>query len=269
MKKALTFVSAALLALFTSSCLEHEAVIRVNKDGSGTITEKTLFSAEASAMIEQMAGLGGGGKDPVSAMVDPDLAASAAKKMGEGVEVVKTEKIDKDGRKGGIVVFKFKDINELKYSLGATMAEGGKAMAPPGLPEEKKPEPKPITFKYEGNVLTLVNPDNKPADPAKPKEKAPEIDDQQLAMAQGMFKDMKMSLKVEFPGGIEETNATYVDGNTVTLADMKFAKLVEDPAKLKKLVELNDQGPGAAAAFFKGEDGLKAETKESVTVKLK
>jgi hypothetical protein len=265
MKKLLTCFSAALLALLTSSCLDHEAVIKVNKDGSGTITEQTLFSAEASAMMEQMAaGLGGEGKDPLSKMTDPATAAEAAKKMGEGVEVEKTEKIDKDGRKGGRVVYKFKDINKVKFVMGGSMSDAGKSMAPPGLTEEKKPEQKPITFQYEGGKLTLVNPPNKPAEGEKVEK--PEIDEQQLAMAQGMFKDMRMSLKVEFPGGIAETDATHVSGNTVTLAEMEFAKLISDPAKLKKLMELDD--PAAAATAFKDVDGLKVESKETVTVTL-
>jgi hypothetical protein len=245
MKKLLTTFSAALLALFSSSCLDHEAVIKINKDGSGTITEQTLFSAEASAMMEQMAGLGGEGQDPLSKMIDAE----------------------KDGRKGGRVTYKFKDINKVKFVMGGSMSDAGKSMQPPGLPEEKKPEKKPITFKLEDGKLTLTNPQNKPAEGDGEKPEKPEIDEQQLAMAQGMFKDMRMSLKVEFPGGIEETDASNVSGNTITLAEMEFAKLVSDPAKLKKLMELDD--PTAAATAFKGVDGLKVEPKETISVTLK
>lgn len=267
MKKLLTTLSAALLALFSSSCLDHEATITINKDGSGTITEQTLFSAEASAMMEQMAGLGGEGQDPLGKMIDAEATAAAAKKMGEGVEVEKAEKIDKDGRKGGRVVYKFKDINKVKFVMGGSMSDAGKAMQPPGLPEEeKKAEEAPITFKLEGGKLTLTNPQEKPAADGEKPEK-PEIDEQQLAMAQGMFKDMRMALKIELPGGIEETDASNVSGNTITLVEMEFAKLVSDPAKLKKLMELED--PAAAAKEFKGVDGLKVETKETISVTLK
>ena len=266
MKKRLTSLPAALLALFTTACLEHEAVIKVNKVGSGTITEQTLFSAEASAMMDQMAALGGGaGKDPLSAMTDPESAAEAAKKLGEGVEVEKVEKLDKDGRKGGRVVYKFKDINKVAYTMGGSVSDAGKSMQPPGLPEEKKAEQKPMTFTYQDGVLTLDNPDNKPAEGEKAEK--PEIGEQELAMAQGVFKDMKMSFKLEFPGGIAESDATHVDGSTVTLAEMEFGKLASDPAKLKKLMEIDE--PAAAASAFKDVDGLKVETKEKVTVKLK
>ncbi|QJE96724.1 hypothetical protein [Luteolibacter luteus] len=267
MKKLFATLSAALLALLSSSCLDHEATITINKDGSGTITEQTLFSAEASAMMEQMAGLGGEGQDPLAKMIDAEATAASAKKMGEGVEVEKAEKIDKDGRKGGRVTYKFKDINKVKFVMGGSMADAGKSMQPPGLPEEKKPEQKPITFKLEDGKLTLTNPQDKPVTADGEKLEKPEIDEQQLAMAQGMFKDMRMALKVQFPGGIQESDADHVAGNTITLAEMEFAKLVSDPAKLKKLMELDD--PAAAAKAFKGVDGLKVESKETISVTLK
>jgi hypothetical protein len=205
MKKSLKLLGAALLALFTSSCLEHNSTIRLNKDGSGTITEETVFSAEASAM---MAAQGGAGPN----FADAKKADAAAAKMGAGVTVEKVEKIDKDGRTGGRVVFKFKDINTVKYTFGNTMTDSAKDMGPPGAPGDApdapgdKPESKPMTFKYEGGVLTMVNPDagagageKKAAEPGEP-------DPQALAMMQAMFKDMKMSLKVEIADGIADTN---------------------------------------------------------------
>ena len=82
MKTTLNFLGAGLLALFTSSCLEHSATIRLNKDGSGTITEETVFSAEASAMMAQMPP---GGDSPAGKFADAKKAAATATAMGEGV----------------------------------------------------------------------------------------------------------------------------------------------------------------------------------------
>lgn len=268
MKKSLNFLGAALLALFTSSCLEHNSTIRLNKDGSGTITEETVFSAEASAM---MAAQGGAGPN----FADAKKADAAAAKMGAGVTVEKVEKIDKDGRIGGRVVYKFKDINTVKYTFGDAMSDAGKDMGPPGAPGDAPdapgdaPEAPPMTFKYEGGVLTLANPDAKAPAGGEKAEKLEEPDPQALAMMQGIFKDMKMSLKVELPGGIAETNATHVDGNTVTLAEMAFGKLLGNPEHLKKLNAMQDSSPAEVAAAFKGVDGIKIETKDEVTVKLK
>jgi hypothetical protein len=273
MKTTLSFLGAALLALLTSSCLEHTATIRLNKDGSGTITEETLFSAEASAMLAQAGGQGGPKFD------DPAKAAANATKMGAGVTVEKVEKIDKDGRTGGRVIYKFKDINTVKYGFGDAMSDAGKDMGPPGAPgdapdaEGDKPANKPMTFKYEGGVLTLVNPEpeaaaKKPAEGGDAPDAA-EPDPQALAMMQGVFKDMKMSLKVEIVDGIAETDATHVEGNTITLMDMAFGKLLANPAHMKKLDALKESSPAEVAAAFKGVEGMKIETKDSVTVKVK
>ncbi|WP_193212176.1 hypothetical protein [Luteolibacter marinus] len=276
MKSTLKLACAALLALFTSSCLEHTATIKLNKDGSGTITEETLFSAEASAMMAQM-GAAGGDEDPLSKMSDPGKAADNAKAMGEGVSVEKVEKIDKDGRKGGRVVYKFADINQVKYNFGKSMSDAGNDMGPPGdTPEADggKSDEKPMTFKYEDGVLTMENPDNKAEAADKPADggdapDAEEPDPQAMAMMQGFFKDMKMSLKMEIAGGIGETTATHVDGNTITLAEIEFGKLIGDPANMKKLNAMKDESPAQVAAAFKDVEGLKIETKDKITVKVK
>ncbi|WP_367870287.1 hypothetical protein [Luteolibacter sp. Populi] len=265
MKKVLGLISMALLALLTTSCFEQKAVIRLNKDGSGTITETTLLSAEASAMLDSIPA-GAGGEDPLSKMADKEQAAANAKKIGEGVEVVKSAKIDKDGKKGVEVVYSFKDINKVSFTMGGSMAESAKAMNPAAAAKET--EQKPVTFKYADGVLTLANPPNKPVEKPADAPK-PEIGPQELEMAKGMFKDMRMSFKVEFADGLAETNASHVEGNTITIADIQFAKLMEDPEKLKKLMELNDEGPAAAAALFKDTPGIKVESKEELTVKLK
>lgn len=263
MKTLFRILAAAILCLLTTSCFEQNAVIRLNKDGSGTITETTLLSAEASAMLEGM-----GGRDPLAKMADKDAADAYAKKIGDGVEVEKAGKITRGERAGVEVVYRFKDINAVKFTMGGSMAEMAKAMAPVGIPQPEQPEQQPATFKYADGVLTLVNPGNKPAEGEAPPE-MPEVSDQQIAMAKGMFKDMKMGFTLEFPGGIAETNATHVEGDTVTMADIDFGKFVEDPAHLKKLMAANEQGPAAAAAAVKDIPGVKVETKEEFTVKLK
>lgn len=278
MKRALPYLGAALVALLFPSCLEHTSTIKLNKDGSGTITEETLFSAEASAM---MADMPAGGENPAGKFSDAKKAAETAAKMGEGVTVEKTEEVKKDGRIGGRVVYKFQDINKVKFNFGGAMSDAGKDMGPPGdapdAGEADKPENKPITFTYKDGVLKLVNPEAKAEGEAKKPEAekgdAPddkeETDPQAMAMMQQMFKDMRMTFQVEIVDGIAETNASHVEGNVVTLIDMPFGKLLADPANMKKLEAMKDASPADAAAAFKDIAGLKIETKEEVTVKVK
>lgn len=270
MTTTLKFACAALFALFTASCLEHTATITLNQDGSGTITEETLFSAEASAMMAQMGGAGGA--DPVAQMADPVKAAETAAKMGEGVTVAKTETIDKNGRRGGRVVYKFVDINKVKYSFGKAMTDAGSSMGPPGSEPAEKSASTPMTFSYDDGVLTLKNPDQKVDGAGADAPEAGEIEEpdaQAMAMMEGFFKDMKMSLKVSVTGGIAETTATHVEGNTVTLMEVAFGKLISNPANMKKLNSLKDESPAKVAAAFKDVDGLKIESKNEITIRVK
>lgn len=274
MKSPLKFLGAAVLALLTASCFEQESTIRVNKDGSGTITQTMLLSAEMVAMAAQ------GGEDPSVKMADKEKAAEAAAKMGEGVTVEKVEPYEKDGRKGARIVYAFKDINTVKFTLGDSLSGMKDDMGPPGAPgdapdaiDEAKKEEEPVTFTYKDGVLVVQTPaTEKAAEKPAEEKKDPAADamaEQMMAMMAGMMKDMRITLKVEAPGGIAETDASHVDGNTVTLMDMPFGKLVSDPAKMKKLDAMKDASPAEMAAAFKDVEGLKIEPKDKVTLKLK
>jgi len=267
MKKILTLF-ALMMAFALTSCIEHHVVIVLNKDGSGTITEETTLGAQAVAMMEQMAGLGGeDAADPLADMADEAKAKTKATSMGEGVSVKKVENIDEGGRKGGRVVYAFKDINTVKYKFGDAVTEMGDGMKPPGgdVPEEK-----PMTFVYKDGVLKMANPDAGEDGPKSGEEaEEEEMDEQSLMMAKQMMGDMKMSLKLELPGGIAETNASHVDGNTVTFMEMEMAKLLEDPEKFKAFAKAKPESPAEMQEALKGIEGVKIEGNKEVTVKLK
>lgn len=273
----------ALTAAALSSCIEINETVNLKKDGSGTITEETLMGAQMSAMMDQLAALGGAaaGGD----MFSEEAAKKRAESMGKGVTVAKVEKLDKDGRKGGRVTFSFTDINTVTLSL-ADGASGLSAMAPQGAEagaaeaKEKAKEAAPVTFTYKEGVLTINNPvpTKEEADKAKesvdsvvPKEAADAGAEgaQMQAMAMQMMQDMKMTMKVVVEDGIAETDATYHEGNTITLTDVDFGKLMKDPAMAKKLENLNLEDPAAMQEELKGIEGIKGETKPKVTVKLK
>jgi len=256
-----------VLALFLSSCLQHRVVIRLEKDGSGTLTEETTFGAQALAMIEQMATLGGEeAGDPVGDLADEASAKERLESLGEGVTLEKVEKIDEAGRKGGRVVYAFEDINKLNFTFGESMNEMSDDM--PQAPGAEEPEEeKPLDFHYEDGVLTLKNPqadkEQGEAEPAQP------MDDQQMAMAQQMMGDMVMSLKLEIPGGIAETNASHVDGDTITFLEMEMGKLLADPEKFRKFAAANPQTPAEMQEAARGIEGVKVETEDEVRVELK
>lgn len=272
--------SAGVLALALSSCIEVNETVNLKKDGSGTIVEETILGAQMSGMIQQMAALGG---DQAPDMFGEDAAKKRAEKFGKGVTVAKVEKISADGKTGARVTFNFTDINTVSIDMSDS-ASGLSDMAPPGAADEAKKEAgetKPITFSFKDGELTIINPQaKKPEVPAVEKDAAPEDTDeaaadvgpeaeQMKAMAMGMMKDMKMTAKIVVESGIAETNATHHEGNTVTLMEMDFGKLMADPKVAAKMQNLDLQNPASLQEDLKDIPGIKGEEKEKVTIKLK
>ena len=265
MKTKLFMFASGVLALITSACLQIESTISLKKDGSGTITEKMILGQQMAAMMqmaEAQGGAGGPAGGPMAQMMDKAKAEARAKGMGEGVELVSMEKINDNGKVGVKTTFKFADINKLKYTTSSAMSgmEGMKA------PENDDAAP---VFKYADGKLTITQkrPEVKNEDIDAAKKAADnQIGEQELAMMQGMMKDMRMTMKIKIESGIKKTNASHVDGDTLTMADIQFAKLLSDPEKLKVLQTGDFEKTKMA---LKGIDGIKFETQEVVEVELK
>lgn len=279
MKRIIMPIAAALAALVLPSCFQQHVTITLNKDGSGTIVEETVFGAQMSAMLGGLGGLGaqgGDAKDPLKELTSEDKAKERATKLGEGVTFEKSEAIDAEGKKGARVTYHFADINKLKYSDAAEAmgkALGDAAQQPEGDNAKNK---KPTTFKYADGVLTITNPDEenaaKEGDKEENKEDAPEEAGpeaaQAEAMAKAMMADMKISLKLVITGGIAETNATHVDGDTITLAEMDMGKVLNTPGAFTKMKDAGNDSAKAMEAL-KDVKGVKVETKKEITVRVK
>lgn len=278
--KTLLTVAASLAAVLSlTSCFQSETTIHLNKDGSGTLVEETLLGAQMIAMMDQMAaGFGGGGdaakQDPVKDMMSEDKAKKRAAELGEGVTFEKAEPVDKNGAKGARITYKFKDINTIKVSTGDGMKNASPMGDLPGQEEAKKEEP--VRFTYADGSLTVKLPrpkEDKPKEgeekPAAEDQEMPDLNSPEGQQVKQMFADMKMSLKLVIEPGIAETTASHKDGNTITLMEMNFGKLIENPDGFKKLQSVDQKNPAAAMEALKGIDGVKVETKEEITVKVK
>lgn len=284
--KRIAFLVASIGAMLAlNSCLQNEMTITVKADGSGTVVEETVFGAQMSAMMGGLGGLGGEAgapkEDPLAEMFSEDKAKEKAAKMGEGVTVAKVEKIDKDGKKGGRVTYAFKDINKLKIGLSSgmdaldSMGDAGPGAGAEDDAEEAEDAEDPVQFKMEGKKLTVMlpQPDKDAKAPAveipeKEEEKSPE-DAQAEAMAKAMFADMKMSVKLVIDPAIAKTDATHVEGNTITLMEMNFGELMKDDKGMKLLDQMEGKSPQEVAKLVEGIKGVKFETKEKITVDVK
>ena len=281
--KQLLQVGASIAALLTlSGCFQSETTVHVKSDGSGTVVEETVLGAQMSAMLGGMGGMmqdpnGKPAKNPLEEMSSKKKAEEKAALMGEGVTVQKIEKLDKDGKKGVRITYAFKDINKLKIStdLGPDAMKEMGDKKPGGQAAKDKEEVKgePIRFKFEDGALTILMPkpdeaSEKPEDADKPVGDLPDNPEAD-AMAKAMFADMKMSLKVVVEPGIKKTNATHVDGNTITLMEMKFGELIQDKEGWKKFQKAQGKKPDEIGEALKDVKGVKFETKEKVEVDMK
>ena len=262
------------------SCFEVNDTVNLKKDGSGTIVEEIVLGGQMSQMLGNFAALAGGGADAPE-IFSENTANERAEKMGKGVTLTKFEKIDKNGSKGARMTFSFNDINTVTLASSDGLS-GIQKMTP----DQQAPKEKPMTFQYKDGVLTISNPSAEP-DPeqedqakkaaAEMKEKfGGEMPDpaspegaQMQAMMMEMFKDMKMSVTLNMEDGIAETNATHRDGNTVTLAEVDFGKLMEKPENMKGLNLLDMQDPAAMQKNLAKIPGVKVEMKKEITIKVK
>lgn len=266
MKRLLLAASSLLAALVLPGCLQSETTIHLNKDGSGTLVEQTLLSAQMLEMIDSMAGFGGEAKkDPVAEMFSIEKAKAKAANLGAGVTFEKSELLSLKTGKGARVTYHFADINTLKISPTQDL----KSFSPMGGQAPPSAKQKPVIFSYSGGTLVITLPVPKKAadDTPKPLD-LPDSGPEAEATMKQMLGDMKISLQLVIEPGIAETDATYREGNTITLMQMDMGKLLEKPDTLKKLQSAPKGDPAAAIELFKGIDGMKMETKPSVTVKL-
>ena len=60
-----------------------------------------------------------------------------------------------------------------------------------------------------------------------------------------------------------------VEGNTVTMIDLNMGKLLDNPEKFKEFNKKQPGSPAEAKEMLKGIDGIKVETAEKLTIKLK
>ncbi len=268
-KKLFLFV----LPFFLCGCLEVKQEITVNKDGGGKITETVMIS---KAMLKQLndifSGLGSG-KGKKSEKIDiydkKKLEADAAN-YGPDVKYVSSKKVSTKTKEGYEVVYAFNDINNLK--LNENPGDKG-----PKTSKDDKSDAKVenITFKFEkGDPATLIV--NFPPMAKAPKEKKKkgvkkdkEDEKKQIEEAREVFKDFYIDITIKPEGEIVETNATYRDGNTITILEMDFDELLKDEKQFESFAKKETETVEETKALLKNLPGFKVETNKKVIIKFK
>ncbi len=250
-----------LFALALPSCLQNETTITVNKDGSGMMVEETYLTAAMLEMSSQFAEPGA--PDPVETMFTEEKAKEKVASLGEGVEFVKMEMIEKNGIKGARTHYKFADISKLSVSPGGAMESLGD-----NAPKPEKKDDEALRFEFSDGELTILIPPTDFEEMAM--DDAQEGQNPQMEeMMKQMMEDMRIAIRLKAADGIEKTNASHVDGDTVTLFDVEVAKMFAQKDQMKAISETAKTDKDAAIEEFKKLEGIKVETQERVSVKLK
>lgn len=112
LRQAVYTIAAMVLALAASGCFELDTRIKLNPDGSGTITEKLRFS-------QQLLDLGSkeSGALRITELLTKEAVQERLKQMGKGVRLVSHEVRDvENGARESMAVFQVEDLNDFQYA---------------------------------------------------------------------------------------------------------------------------------------------------------
>jgi len=266
MRKVWLGLIAVLSIVLLGGCIKVETTVKLNRDGSGQIEEKMGLPKEMVNMAKSMPDQGNTPK-PFS----KKQFANDAKLRGEGVKLVSFKETEGDRMTDFEVVYAFDDINKVIIDQNQ-----GNVVSSPG-DEGTQSKEEPVRFEFtaadDSSTLKILLPKSDEGDftkkPPKQEDVSDDTEEAGLEMMKTMFKGMHFAINVVLNGDIVETNATNVEGNTITLVDMDFDKLMDDNDTLKKLNAMQPESMEEAKTILEDIDGLKFEFEEVVTVKFK
>ena len=284
----LTLAAAVLL----SGCIDSTTVVEVKQDGSGFVTEVTYLSPVLNHMIQGFtasmtnAVSGSGGAEikvngPMNPQMDRKQYENKAKEMGAGVTVINVQEVKRtDGATGVRVDYAFPDVTQLRITPGRSDQQ---TPAGEGVSMKTEKTEKPITFEFlagsPAKLAVIMPPRDKQAASEPAAENPPADAAQQqamMAMMKPMLQDLRMRLRIKVDGEIQKSNAAHVQvGGTnhkkqyVTLFDVDFSKILDNPKYADKLAALNKaDDPGAAQELLKDIPGIQIETADRVDIEF-
>ena len=256
-------VIAAGAILLLTGCIDVETHVFVNKDGSGEVKQTMMMKSEFVEMIGAMKG-----EENYSLLNEKELRGKSAE-MGRGVSFVSAEPVQSGGFSGYTARYTFDDIESLRLNqnpgddLPDEASEGGTVR-------------ELISFEFqEGRTSTLTI--HMPAmeeEPSKNRSGSngdmPENEELEFIEAfNKLYKDMRMVMKISVDGTIRSTNASYREGDTVTLMEIDFSAIAEDAELIKELARSEPETTEELKAFMQNVPGMKAELEEEVRIEFR
>lgn len=256
---ALVLVSVVLL----SGCLQSQTTVMVGRDGAGQVERTFVMKHE---IVEMLAGMSGSTAEDFELYEDGELEEEAAS-MGPGVTLASVEPINSRFGRGYKATFVFDDINELRVNQNP-----GDAMPTEGAGGGEEAV-ELVTFSLQrGNpaVLTVTMPqsDMEEGDQPDMGEMGEGPSQEELEQMTEFYRDMRIGFSVEVMGSIVNTNATFRDGNTITLMDMDFNQILEDPEATQRLIQNQADSLVEVQELMEDTPGIMVEFQEEVSVRF-
>ncbi|HVS13974.1 MAG TPA: hypothetical protein VMV46_08620 [Thermoanaerobaculia bacterium] len=264
-----------VLGLAGAGCVELEQTIQVRPDGSGLVLSDLIFSEK---MIAEMTSAGEDWetmkKDALPRMEESGPGAAAA--LGEGVEFVSVEEIAGADRPTFRFTFRFDDVARVRPNPMAPLASEMPG-ADAGVDEqirlslERSGGSSVLSVKlFDEEELQQLAEDvaEQPADDDAASEMASQMEKGMMEMFKEMFDGFALRLSVETLGRIVETNASFVEGSRVTLFDLDFGKLLDDPEALARIGGDGQEQPSLLdlRAAFAEVEGVRIDLQSMVRI---
>ncbi len=269
--KALKLVVLLVISLALMGCFESLILLRVNKDGSGTIEETVVISDAFMELMKSFSGQEAEEEEDEEDLVDEEQLAQKASSMGEDVRLVSAEPVKTDRGAGYKAIYSFSDINKVRINQNP----GENVTAPSMGGQEEPPVEEWLRFKFSrGGTATLEilypqEPEEEQEEESSEGDVDMESNPEMMEMMRQLYQDMHIGIAVEVDGRITETNASYVDGSTVTLMDVDFAKILEDEQKFKDLLSANPNTIEEMKKIIQDNPGIKVEIEENIRIRFR
>ena len=275
MKNLKYFFLGSLLMMFLSGCLQVNTKVNLNKDGSGTIEETVVMKNAVIDMMKEFAMSFDSTKSEDFNMFNETELKEKASNYGEGVKYISGEKYSMEGYEGYKVIYAFSDINKIKLSPSP------QDKVPFG-DELNEPEDKAVDdyLKFDFTkgdpsilVINFPKPQAKDEEEVEPDSAYTPIEDSTFTQEteqkmMEMFDGMKMSIYFNFKDGIDETDASFVNGSEVTLMQFDFSEIIKNKEVFKNFQNAKPETMEEFKAVVGDIEGIKIEFKDKVTIKF-
>ena len=268
------FTLLTVVILF-SGCIEMHTVVTVKKDGSGLVEENIFIGKEIINMFKEFAAAFADSTQPQQEfkMFEEDKIKAKASELGEGIEFVSMKNIVTDEKEGYTAIYKFKDLNKVKVNQDPSNE------MPMGESQDGSDTTSEYLFfkfiKGKPNRIEFKIPEGKKEDKSVDTTKTDEIAESEIppdsADVEKMIKfmkDMRVKIEIKIDGEITKTNATHVDGNTVTLFDIDFGQLISDTEKFEEFKKVNPDSFEEVKKLVSGIPGMKIELNKEVFIEF-